>query len=62
MEKNACQTIITTTKDYYKLNALNKGRREIIMLKIKFDFLETAGRGYANKKNLIDLLKSAMTK
>ena len=62
MTINDCQTIITTTKDYYKLNVLNKSNKKIIMLKIKFDFLETAESGCANKEELINLLKGAIAR
>ena len=32
------------------------------MLKIKFDFLETAESGFANKEELINLLKGAIAR
>ena len=60
MIKNDCQTIITTTKDYYKLSALNKRNKKIIMLKIKFEFLKHPKNGFANKGELINLLREAI--
>jgi tetraacyldisaccharide-1-P 4'-kinase len=62
MVGNNCQTIITTTKDFYKLNALNNKNKKIIMLKMKFDFLNTGKNGHAKKDELVALLAATIRK
>jgi len=62
MKESNCQTIITTTKDFYKLNALNKKNKKIVVLKMKFDFLNTVEYGYAKKDELVTLLAATIGK
>ena len=38
MKKNECDTIITTTKDFFKLNALNYMEIKIYILNMKMEF------------------------
>ena len=60
MEKVSCTTIITTSKDYYKLNALNKGNKKIIVLKMELNFLETRDGQYNTKMEFTNLLKQVI--
>lgn len=55
-----CKSIITTSKDYYKLSALNKKMVGIIVLKINFDFEKHPDDKYNNRVELINLLKRVM--
>ena len=57
MKKNDCKTIITTSKDYYKLNILNKENKKIIVLKREFNFSETKSSQYNTKIEFINLLQ-----
>ena len=57
MEKVGCTAMITTSKDYHKLNALNKGNKKIIVLKMELNFLETRDGQYNTKVEFTNLLK-----
>ena len=60
MEKVSCTAMITTSKDYYKLNALNKGNKKIIVLKMELNFLETRDGQYNTKMEFTNLLKQVI--
>ena len=40
MEKNNCNTIITTWKDYYKIDYLNINKKKIIILNMEINFMD----------------------
>ena len=56
MKNLDCKSIITSTKDYYKLIALNKNDMKIRRLKMEFYFLDTMdmpSQFSSSKKNII---------
>ena len=68
-EEDGCKSIITTTKDYYKLVELNKKNVGIIKLKMEFDFINYGDKkpdglpyGLSPKSDLMDLLDNVMSR
>ena len=59
MGKYGCESIITTTKDYYKLLELNKKNVVILKIKMEFDFIDYGpfiASGLSKKHVLTDFL------
>ena len=66
MKNLDCKSVITTTKDYYKLMALNNSDVKIIKLKMEFHFLDTMNmpsKSSASRKHIItNLLDQAISR
>tara|TARA_B110000196_G_C20533204_1_gene380962 strand:- start:2 stop:526 length:525 start_codon:yes stop_codon:yes gene_type:complete len=56
MQDNGCRAIITTTKDYYKLEQINIYNIKIIAFDLSFDFIDNRAN-YNNQLDFKNLIK-----